>query len=403
MDPVRNPFAPGAGSRPPELAGRETILQDAEIAVKRALIGKPNRSQMLLGLRGVGKTVLLNKIEEMAEHAGHITSFIEAPEGKSLSELIVPKINQALRKLSSSAQAKAKAHQALRALRSFASIFNLSYGDVSMSVDPEVGVADSGDLESDLPELFVRIGEAAKAAGKAWTLLIDEVQYLRQADLAALIVALHKISQKDLPVLFFGAGLPQVAALSGDAKSYAERLFNYSAVGPLLSNDARTAIRQPVEDEGERISEEALNEIVQRTNGYPYFLQEWGYQCWNIAQGQQIELADATAAAGHATRRLDDGFFKVRFDRLTPKEREYVIAMAQLGPGPYRSSDIAAALGETHQSLGPRRSQIISKGMIYSPSHGDIAFTVPMFNGYLIRNYVMNTGNDQGIPSTSKG
>ena len=391
MDPVRNPFAPGAGSRPPELAGRESILLDAEIAVQRALIGKPNRSQMLLGLRGVGKTVLLNKIEEIAEGAGHITSFIEAPEGKSLSELLVPKINQALRKLSLSEKAKAKAHRALRALRSFASVFNLSYGDVSLSVDPEVGVADSGDLESDLPELFVRVGEAAKAAGKAWTLLIDEVQYLRQGDLAALIVALHKISQKDLPVLFFGAGLPQVAALSGDAKSYAERLFHYPAVGPLLSDDARTAIRQPIEAEGERISDDALKEILQKTQGYPYFLQEWGYQCWNIAQGQQIDVADAERAAGEATRRLDDGFFKVRFDRLTPKEREYVIAMAQLGPGPYRSSDIATALGETHQSLGPRRSTIISKGMIYSPSHGDIAFTVPMFNEYLIRNYVTKT------------
>jgi hypothetical protein len=251
-----------------------------------------------------------------------------------------------------------------------------------------VGVADSGDLESDLPELFLRVGEAAKAAGKAWTLLIDEVQYLRPIDLAALIVALHKISQKELPVLFFGAGLPQVAALSGDAKSYAERLFHYPAVGPLLPDDAKTAIRQPIEDEGESISEDALDEIMLKTQGYPYFLQEWGYQCWNIAQGPQIEVADASQAAEEATRRLDDGFFKVRFDRLTPKEREYVIAMAQLGPGPYRSSDIAAALGETPQSLGPRRSQIISKGMIYSPSHGDIAFTVPMFNDYLIRNFV---------------
>ena len=403
MDPVRNPFAPGAGSRPPELAGRETILQDAEIAVQRALLGKPNRSQMLLGLRGVGKTVLLNKIEEIAERSGHITSFIEAPEGKSLSELLVPKINQALRKLSLSAQAKAKAHLALRALRSFASVFDLSYGDVSLSVDPDVGVADSGDLESDLSELFVRVGEAAKAAGKAWTLLIDEVQYLRRVDLAALIVALHKISQKDLPVLFFGAGLPQVAALSGDAKSYAERLFHYPAVGPLLSDDAKTAIRQPVEDEGERISDDALNEILKKTQGYPYFLQEWGYQCWNIAQGQQIEFADAAHAAGEATRRLDDGFFKVRFDRLTPKEREYVIAMAQIGPGPYRSSDIATALRETHQSLGPRRSQIISKGMIYSPSHGDIAFTVPMFNEYLIRNYVTKTNKDKGTVNPTQG
>ncbi len=343
---------------------------------------------MLLGLRGVGKTVLLNKIEEIAETAGHITSFIEAPEGKTLSELLVPRVNQALRKLSLSEQAKARTHHALRALRSFASAFNVTFGDVSISVDPEVGVADSGQLENDLPELFVRVGEAAKAAGKAWTLLIDEVQYVHQPDLAALIVALHKISQKELPVLFFGAGLPQVAALSGDAKSYAERLFHYPAVGPLLNDDAKTAIRQPIEDEGHRISEQALTEIVHKTQGYPYFLQEWGYQCWNIANGDRIEFADAATAAGEATRRLDDGFFKVRFDRLTPKEREYVIAMAQLGAGPYRSSDVANALGVTHQSLGPRRSQIISKGMIYSPSHGDIAFTVPMFNEYLMRNFV---------------
>ncbi len=390
MDPVRNPFAPGAGSRPPELAGRDSILEDARIAIERALIGKQNRSQMLLGLRGVGKTVLLNKIEEIAENAGHLTSFIEAPEGKPLSELLVPKLNRALRKLSVTEQAKAKAkvHLALRALRSFAATFKLTYGETTLSVDPEVGVADSGDLESDLPELFLRVGEAAKAAGKAWTLLIDEVQYLRPIDLAALIVALHKISQKGLPVLFFGAGLPQVAALSGDAKSYAERLFHYPAVGPLLAEDAKTAIRQPVEDEGESISEDALDEVLLKTQGYPYFLQEWGYQCWNIAQSKQIEVSDASQAADEATRRLDDGFFKVRFDRLTPKEREYVIAMSQLGPGPYRSSDIAAALGETPQSLGPRRSQIISKGMIYSPSHGDIAFTVPMFNDYLIRNFV---------------
>jgi hypothetical protein len=261
---------------------------------------------------------------------------------------------------------------------------------MSISVEPEPGVADSGDLENDLPELFARVGEAAKAAGKAWTLLVDEVQYLKSTDLAALIVAVHKISQSNLPVLFFGAGLPQVAALSGEAKSYAERLFNFPAVGALQEADAETAIRQPVTAEGASISGDALKEIVQRTGGYPYFLQEWGYQCWNIAQGDRIELSDALKAAEEATRRLDDGFFKVRFDRLTPKEREYVIAMANLGTGPYRSSDVADALGEKPQSLGPRRSQIISKGMIYSPSHGDIAFTVPMFNDYLVRNFMSN-------------
>jgi hypothetical protein len=387
MDEVRNPFAPGAGNQPPELAGRESVLTEANTAIQRALIGKPSRSQMLLGLRGVGKTVLLNKIEEMAVAAGHMTSVIEAPEGKSLSALLTPKINQVLRKLSLVESAKVSAHRALRALRSFASVFNVSIGEVSISVDPEVGVADSGDIESDLSELFIQIGEAAREAGKAWTLLIDEVQYLKATDLGALIVALHKVNQKNLPVLFFGAGLPQVAALSGDAKSYAERLFHYPAVGKLQPTDAEKAIRQPIEDEGEKISDQALTEIIKKTQGYPYFLQEWGYQAWNIATGAQIELSDAQTADGEATQRLDDGFFKVRFDRLTPKEREYVIAMAKIGSGPYRSSDVADALGETSQSLGPRRSKIISKGMIYSPSHGDIAFTVPMFNEYLIRKF----------------
>ena len=245
-----------------------------------------------------------------------------------------------------------------------------------------------------MPELFVRVGEAAKAAGKAWTLLIDEVQYLRPKDLAALIVALHKVNQKDLPVLFFGAGLPQVASLSGDAKSYAERLFHYPGVGALEEEDAATAIRQPIEGEGEKIDDNAIKEILVKTKGYPYFLQEWGYQCWNIGMGPRLNLEDASKAAGEATKRLDEGFFKVRFDRLTPKEREYVIAMAKLGAGPYRSSDVAEALQETHQSLGPRRAQIINKGMIYSPSHGDIAFTVPLFNEYLIRNYVEKTSKE---------
>ena len=388
MDPVRNPFAPGAGNRPPEFAGREPILEEASVAIQRALLGRSSRSQMLLGLRGVGKTVLLNRFQEMAEGAGHLTSMIEAPEGRSLGELLLPRVNQTLRKLSAIDSARGKALAALRALRSFASVFKLSYGEVGLAVDPEAGVADSGDLENDLPELFVRIGEAAKAAGKAWTLLVDEIQYLESKDLSALIVAIHRISQSNLPVLFFGAGLPQVAALSGEAKSYAERLFAYTSIGALHPDDARIAIRQPINDEGASISEAALDEVIEQTHCYPYFLQEWGYQCWNIAQGDRIEADDARRASQEATKRLDDGFFKVRFERLTPKEREYVIAMARLGAGPYRSSDISDALGEKPQSLGPRRSQIISKGMIYSPSHGDIAFTVPLFNEYLVRNFV---------------
>jgi len=386
MDPVRNPFAPGAGNQPPELAGREVIVEDARIAIERALLCKPSRSHMFLGLRGVGKTVLLNAVESLASQRGHVTSVIEAPETQSLSELLLPRMHQVLRKLSVAANAKAKAYDALRALKSFASVFKLAYGDVSIAVDPEVGVADSGDLENDLPELFVRIGEAAKAAGKAWTLFIDEVQYLRERDLAALIVALHKTNQAGLPVLFFGAGLPQVAVLSGEAKSYAERLFHYTQLGALPEEDAKAAIRQPVSDEGAIVEDAALTEIFAKTKGYPYFLQEWGHQSWNLAVGDTITVKDAIRAEAMTLKRLDEGFFKIRFDRLTPKEREYVIAMAKLGDGPYRSADIANALGETSQSLGPRRAQIISKGMIYSPSHGDIAFTVPMFTDYLMRN-----------------
>jgi hypothetical protein len=386
MDPVKNPFAPGAGSRPPELAGRQLIIEDARVAVDRALLGKLSRSQMFLGLRGVGKTVLLNAVENMANERGHLTSSIEAPENKPLGELLLPRVHQVLRKLSLVGNAKAKAHDALRALRSFASVFKFEYGDMSIAVDAEVGVADSGDLENDLPELFVRIGEAAKAAGKAWTLLIDEVQYLSRKDLAALIVSLHKINQSELPILFFGAGLPQVAALSGEAKSYAERLFHYPDIGALTEADAKAAIQQPVNEEGAAIDDDALTEIFLKTRGYPYFLQEWGHQSWNLALGDTITLKDAKDAETTTLKRLDAGFFKVRFDRLTPKEREYVIAMAKLGNEPYRSSDVADRLGETAQSLGPRRAQIISKGMIYSPSHGDVAFTVPMFNDYLIRN-----------------
>jgi len=386
VDPVRNPFAPGAGSQPPELAGRDDIVSDATIALQRMRLGKHAQSQVLLGLRGTGKTVLLNTIENAAEDAGYMTSAIEAPEHKGLAELLYPKMQQALRKLSLIESAKSKAHAAMKALRSFASAFKVKIGDLSVSVDPEPGVADSGNLEYDLPDMFVAIGQAAKAAGNGWCLLIDEVQYLKSDELAALIVAIHKVGQKQLPVIFFGAGLPQLAGLSGDAKSYAERLFAYPKVGPLDQESASRAVLDPIKDEGERMTERALNEIYRITGGYPYFLQEWGFQAWNMADESPIDVTDVKKATARALQRLDEGFFQVRFDRLTPKEREYVIAMAKLGHGPYRSSEIAERLGEPPSKLGPRRAQIIAKGMIYSPQHGDIDFTVPMFDDYLQRN-----------------
>ena len=385
MDPVRNPFAPGAGSQPPELAGRNEIITNAQIALQRILRGQHDKSQILLGLRGTGKTVLLNKIEQDAEGYGHLTTFLEAPEDNTLADLLYPKITQILRKLSRIESAKARAHAAMRALRSFASAFKVSVGDFSLSVDPESGTADSGDLESDLTELLLRVGEAARSGRTAWTLLIDEVQYLTAVELSALIVSVHRLNQKQLPVMFFGAGLPQTAALTGNAKSYAERLFNYPPVGPLGSAPAKAAIRQPIAEQGEAINGDALEMIIERTKGYPYFLQEWGYQAWNIAATSPITADDVVQASTNAIRRLDEGFFRVRFDRLTPKEREYVVAMSELGTGPYRSSDVADQLGVRVQTLGPRRAKIINKGMIYSPAHGDIAFTVPLFEDYLRR------------------
>lgn len=385
MDPIRNPFAPGAGSRPPEITGRDRLIERADIALQRVLQGRHDKSQILLGLRGTGKTVLLNAIEELAEKHGHATSFIEAPDDQRLVELLYPRIHRTLRKLSTIETAKNAAHAAWQALKSMTKTFKIKVGDVTIAVDPEPGIADSGNLEFDLVDLFLRVGETAKAAGSAWTLLIDEIQYLKQAELSALIVAIHRINQKRLPVLLFGAGLPQVAALSGDAKSYAERLFDFPAIGPLSPEHAAEAIRQPIEEEGEAIAETALKAIVRHTEGYPYFLQEWGYQTWNAADKSPFNRRHVETAMPAVLERLDDGFFRVRLDRLTPKEREYVFAMASLGKGPYRSGDVAEQLGESNKALGPRRAQIISKGMIYSPGHGDIAFTVPMFEDFLKR------------------
>jgi hypothetical protein len=386
MDPVRNPFAPGAGSQPPELAGRDEIINDANIALQRVFLGKHDKSQILLGLRGTGKTVLLNKIEDLAESHHHITSYIEAPDNRRLADLLYPKLQQVLRKLSVIEASKAAAHSAARVLRSFVGAFKVTMGDVSLSVDPVPGTADSGILEYDLGELFISIGVAAQAGGRAWTLLIDEIQYLKTEELSALIVAIHRVNQKKLPVIFFGAGLPQIAALTGEAKSYSERLFNYPPVGALEKKAAIEAIRQPVIAEGEAITDEAIEQIFEKTEGYPFFLQEWGYQSWNIADQSPIDVRDVKIASKAALRRLDAGFFKVRFERLTPKEREYVLAMSSLGKGPYRSSEVADALGEELTALGPRRAKIIHKGMIYSESYGDIDFTVPMFDDFLRRN-----------------
>ncbi len=385
MERADNPFSPGAGTQPPELAGRDRILEDAEVALRRVLAGRPERSQLLLGLRGVGKTVLLNRLEQQAEALGYRVILAESPEGTTLAELLVPKLRQALLKLSTLEAARSAARRGLSVLRSFAAAFKVKMGDMEFGVDPEPGTADSGKLDSDLPELLVAVAQAARAARGGVAILIDEVQYLSESDLSALIVAVHKIAQKQLPLIVFGAGLPQLAGLMGEAKSYSERLFLFPDVGPLSRDAAREAITAPLDRQNVAIDEAALMMILDETQGYPYFLQEWGAHAWNAAAASPINPADVQRASVEALQALDKGFFRVRLDRLTPRERDYMRAMASLGPGPHRSGEIAQALRIDVRKAGPLRNGLIKKGMIYSPQHGDTAFTVPMFDEFLVR------------------
>ena len=381
---MRNPFAPGAGARPPELAGRESIIEAANVAMQRIRCGRQEKSQMLLGLRGVGKTVLLNRLAQLAEDMRSIVVPLEAPEGQRLAAFLAPALKSVLLRLSRVAQARELAQRGLGALRGFASAFKVSIGEIELSISPEP-IADSGNLEIDLPELMGSVGRAAQAANTSVVILLDEVQYLSEEDLRGLIVAMHRIAQRGWPVILFGAGLPQVAALAGEAKSYAERLFDYTEVGSLSPDAARSALQEPIEEESEAIEDEALNKILAITEGYPYFLQEWGKHSWNTARQSPIKASDVDRASSLAREALDRSFFRVRFDRLTAREQDYLRAMASLGAGPHRSGDIADVLGISVQSAGPLRSGLIRKGMIWSPAHGQTAFTVPMFDAFMVR------------------
>lgn len=387
MDRRRNPYAPGAGAPPPELAGRDDLVERAAVALDRIRAGRPARSFVFYGLRGVGKTVLLNKILLDAEDRGFVVMSIEAPEGRSLPGVLAPTLRSILLKLDRGQAMSATARRALQALAGFIKAMKLKYADIEVGLDmePEIGLADSGDLEADLGDLFRAVGEAADSRNTAVAMFIDELQYVDEPELAALITALHRVSQRQLPIALVGAGLPQLLGQMGRAKSYAERLFEFVEVGSLDEHAARKAVEVPAMGEGVRYEPEALEIVLHETSGYPYFLQEWGKHCWDAATASPITAKNAHAASTTALAELDASFFRVRFDRLTPSEKQYIRAMAQLGPGPHRSGDIADVLGVKVSTVAPRRSALIAKGMVYSPNHGDTAFTVPLFDGFMRR------------------
>lgn len=387
MNPIDNPFSPGAGNPPPELAGRSDLLRKVEILLARTKAGRSEQSMFMVGLRGVGKTVLLNRVREMAEAQGYQALLIEAHENKTLPQLLLPQLRQTLFALDRMHNVSQKVKRGLRVLRSFIGTIKLKVGDAEfgLDIDPETGSADSGDLEADLAELFVAVAEAAADRSAGVAIIIDELQYLAEAEMSALIMAIHRVSQRSLPLVLIGAGLPQLVGLAGKSKSYAERLFTYPEVGALSVADAKQALQEPVATQGVMFTQDALDEVYRVTQGYPYFLQEWGYQSWNLAQQSPIDLALIQQTTVASTERLDQSFFRVRFDRLTPREKDYLCALAELGTGNQRSGDVAERLGVKVQTIAPLRSSLIKKGMIYSPAHGDTAFTVPLFDQFMLR------------------
>ncbi|MEO1689613.1 MAG: AAA family ATPase, partial [Pseudomonadota bacterium] len=384
--PIRNPYAPGAGSPPPDLAGRDELLASAETEMQRAAAGRFAKGVVFHGLRGVGKTVLLNTIRRRAEASGYAVISLEVPQKRSFLSALLPAIRKTLIRLSTLESLRARYGKARKFLNGLINSVKLRYDDVEVAVDLEAGTLDvTGDLETDLGDLLCEVGRAAKSGDTCVVLFIDEIQYIENAQLGTLLAAIHQVTQEQLPILLFAAGLPQITSLSGKARTYAERLLSFQTVGELSERHAREALVAPACAEGVAYDPAALDAIVAETRGYAYFLQEWGRNVWDIAAESPITAAEARAATPISLAQLDESFFKVRFDQLTPAEKRYMRGMAELGEGPHRSGDIAEALGRKVESVAPTRNSLIRKGMLYSPAHGDTAFTVPLFDGFMKR------------------
>jgi AAA ATPase domain len=383
MDAIRNPYNPGAGSRPPALVGREAQLEKFSVTLHRLAIGRGNRSLLLTGLRGVGKTVLLGEFGRIASESGWYHEAIEATESTELPIAMANAVRKATLRLSSTKRAADRAKKTLSVLRSFQLRWKLP-GDITVESEPFAGLGDSGDLDTDLGDLLVDLGELAREHNTGVSFTIDEVQYLSRSHLASLVVALHRVSQQNLPILVAAAGLPSLLGLIGEAKSYAERLFDFSEIGSLTAEESVRALNEPALAEGVGWEAAALDRVYELSGGYPYFLQEFGKQAWDYAAGPQvITLAEVDISVPEAMRELDGGFFRVRVDRVNESERNYLRAMASLGSGPYSSGAVANKLGKTTGQVGPHREALIKRGLIYSHRYGEIDFTVPMFDQFI--------------------
>lgn len=387
MNPVYNPYTPSAGATPPALVGRDKLIEDAKIAVQRMKIGKPNQSIIMVGLRGVGKTALLERIREDIENLESHTVWVESPDSAEFNKVLVAEIRKILINLSRTEMAKDLAQRALAALAGFVKGLKVTHGNFEVALDypVEMGLADSGILEADFTDLMLSVGNAAKAAGTSVVILIDEIQYMESSYLSVLISALHRCTQKNLPVLLIGAGLPQIRAIAGNLKTYTERMFLYPEITKLNPEDAALAIELPAQSAGESFEKAAVDYIVQQTQGYPYFIQEFGKQVWNLAECSPITLEDARTSTPLVLKALDESFFRVRLDRLTPLEKDYLRAMAETGEEDVRSSTIAETMGRTSHNLAPCRAGLIQKGMVWSPSYGKISYTVPLFGDFMRR------------------
>lgn len=387
IDPIRNPYAPGAGSRPPALTGRDRELEAFRVLLARLQLGRPEKSVLVTGLRGVGKTVLLNAFESIAEEAGFRTAKSEITRETEFRPLVARLARRALLAVSPAKRMKERARRAAAVFKAFT--VRIPEGlEIGVDVEAMLGLADSGDLGDDVSDLFVALGEAAAEHETGIVFLLDEVQFLDRVELEALIAALHQVAQRELPLTLTGAGLPQLPALTGAAKSYAERLFRFETIGRLDERAAREALELPALAEGVGLEPAAAARIVALTEGYPYFLQEYGKHVWNVAAGPAITLADVERAHELVQLELDESFFRVRIGRASRAELAYLSAMAQLGSGPYRSGEIAARLGRPGpESVAPTRARLIAKGLIYSPSYGLNEFTVPQFDAFLRRSF----------------